>query len=189
MRVSAEAARGFISLYTLLLYYAGQMRKLLPVEMALDEFSESPQGLKIRCRDALYEPTLLIGIFLEENSDLLSAEAQATLAEWANSYVRGTFAVMRHLKKHSIFISADGPPKAYAVVGLTEELKEMIPKDIMPALVKTVLLPYKGVIVCDDIIQSAGHVKLDHEMKREMSEQYKLIQKSGELITTLDQEE
>ncbi len=61
------------------------------------------------------------------------------------------------------------------MVGLTSELSEMVPKDIVPALVKTVLLPYEGVIVCDGLILAAGHVKLDPEMKREMSEQYKAI--------------
>src|SRR5258708_10199390 len=101
MRVSAEGARKFDSLYTLLLYYAGQERKILPAKMNLDEFRDGPQGLKIRCRDAIYEPTLLIGRFLEANTDLLSAEAQDTLASWARSHVKGTFAVLRHLKKHS----------------------------------------------------------------------------------------
>jgi len=186
MRVAAEAARNFTSLYTLLLYYAGQVRKLLPAEMSLDEFSEGPLGLKIRCRDALYEPTLLIGRFREANADLLSSEAQATLTNWERSYVKGTFAVLRHLKKHSIFVSTGGAPKAYGVIGLTQELKDMIPKEIVPALVQTVLLPYEGVIVCDDLILAAGHVKLDPEMKREMSEQYKMIEQAGELITRLD---
>jgi hypothetical protein len=186
MRVSAEAARNFSSLYTLLLYYAGQVRKLLPAEMSLDEFREGPQGLKIRCRDAIYEPTLLIGRFLEDNIDLLSADARATLAKWEGSYVKGTFAVMRHLKKHSIFISTEGVPRGYGVVGLNQELKDMIPKEIVPALVKTVLLPYEGVIVTDDLILAAGHVKLDRELKREMTEQYKMIEQAGELITRLD---
>jgi hypothetical protein len=186
MRVSAQAARNFVSLYTLLLYYAGQVRKLLPAELTLDEFSEGPLGLKVRCRDALYEPTLLTGIFLEENSDLLSPEAQTTLVAWERSYVKGTFAVLRHLKKHSIFVSTEGTPRAYGVVGLTEELKDMIPRSIVPALVKTVLLPYEGVVVCDGLILAAGHVKLDPEMKREITEQYKMIEKAGELVTSLD---
>ncbi len=186
MRVSAEGARQFNSLYTLLLYYAGQERRILPVTMTLDEFREGPQGLKIRCRDAIYEPTLLIGRFLDENEDLLSAQAQDTLTSWERCYVMGTFAVLRHMKKHSIFVSTLGPPKAYAVLGLTEELSAMVPKEIVPALVKTVLLPYEGVIVCDGLILAAGHVRLDAETKREVSEQYKVIQKAGELITTLE---
>ncbi len=41
MRVSPEEARKFTSLYNLLLYYAGQERKLLSPHMNLDEFRKS----------------------------------------------------------------------------------------------------------------------------------------------------
>jgi hypothetical protein len=186
MRVSSETARKFNSLYTLLLYYAGQERKVLPSSMNLDDFKDGPLGLKIRCRDAIYEPIPLIGRFLQANGELLTVEAQATLALWADKHMSGTFAVLRHLKKYSVFLAQDGSGKAYGVLGLTEDLGQMIPKEILPSLVKTVLLPFEGAIVCDGIVVAAGHVTLDVEDQKELNAQYAEIKRTGNIITSLE---
>src|SRR6476661_5913325 len=99
MRISPEGARKFISLYIFLMYYAGQERHLLPPDMTLDEFKESELEVKIACRDAIYEPRHLIMRFLDANRELLTHEAQDTLASWAEHYVKGKFYLLRHLKR------------------------------------------------------------------------------------------
>jgi hypothetical protein len=185
MRVSPEGAHKFISLYILLLYYAGQERRLLPRGMTLDDFKESGLDLKIACRDAIYEPRHLIMRFHDANRDLLTTEAQKTLESWANGYVKGRFYVLRHLKQNSIFMLPGSKPRAYGVLGLTDELDKVIPKAALPAYVETVLLPYEGVVVCDGLVL-ADTSKVGPPVRHEMSDLYKEIKQSGDLITSLD---
>ena len=185
MRISPEGARKFTSLYILLMYYAGQERKLLPRDMSLDDFKETELRLKVACRDAVYEPRPLITRFLDANRELLTSEAQATLASWARGYVKGSFYVLRHLKRYSIFLIADGKARAYGVLGLNDELDNVIPKGALPAFVQTVLLPYEGAVVCDGLVVAAN-VAVESGMRQEMAQEYKALKQTGELITTLD---
>ncbi len=185
MRISDEAAHKFISLYTLLMYYAGQERKVLPHAMSLDDFKEVPLGLKTLCREAIYEPTPLLKKFVDANRELLTKEALDTLDSWTRGYVRGTFMVVRHLRKYNIFYVGGRSPKVFAVLGLTGELSRLIPKEIMPVMVKTVLMPYEGVIVCDGLLLADGHVMPELESQQEMMEEYNAAKQSLPLITTL----
>jgi hypothetical protein len=184
VRISQEGARKFASLYILLMYYAGQERKLLPRGISLDDFKEAHLDMKVACRNAIYEPRPLISRFLDANRYLLTEEAQATLASWARGYVKGDFYVLRHLKQHSIFLIADGKTKAYAVLGLNDELDKVIPKETLPTYVETVLLPYEGAIVCDGLVSKAD-VPIEPTMRQEMAQGYKEIKQAGKLITRL----
>jgi hypothetical protein len=185
MRISPEGARKFISLYIFLMYYAGQERHLLPPDMTLDEFKESELEVKIACRDAIYEPRHLIMRFLDANRELLTHEAQDTLASWAEHYVKGKFYLLRHLKRNSIFLLMGNKTKAYGVLGLTDELDKVIPKLALPAYVETVLLPYEGAVVCDGLVVS-DNTPVTATVKHEMADEYKMIKQGGELITKLD---
>jgi len=54
---------------------------------------------------------------------------------------------MSHSKEYSVFFEAyKDEPKVYGVVGLCDEIKNVVGNDL-PVLVKTVLLPFKGKIV------------------------------------------
>src|SRR5437588_6500631 len=149
--VSEEAGLYFIALYTRLLYYAGQKRKVLPSKMTFDKFLDTSYQRKADCRDAIYEPTPLLDDFLADNADALSSEEQDIVRAWKR-YVRGTFVVLRHHKNYTIFLGTGEESRAYAVLGLTTDLAEMAPKPYLPVIVKTVLLPYEGVIVCDGLV-------------------------------------
>jgi hypothetical protein len=185
VRISPEGARNFASLYILLMYYAGQERRLLPRGMLLDDFKDTGLDVRVACRDAIYEPRPLITRFLDTNRYLLTEEAQTTLASWARGYVKGSFYVLRHLKQHSIFLAPNAKTKAYGVLGLDDDLDRVIPKEALPAYVETVLLPYEEVVVCDGLVV-AGNIEIGPDIRREMAEEYKKIKQTGKLITKLD---
>ena len=118
MLLPQDDALHFISLYTMLLYHAGHERGVLPADMTFDDFLDEPLRLKVECREAAYEPSPLFDEFLAANSDILSDEEKNKVSDWKR-YVRGTFVVVRHLKKHSIFLDTESPPHAYGVLSLT----------------------------------------------------------------------
>ena len=183
MRVSQDAAGNFIHLYHQLLHYAGQRRDVLPSDMSLENFIEEPLELKVDCRDAIYAPSPLLDDFLADQESSLSAEEQDIVRVWKR-YVNGTFVVLRHLKKHAIFLDDASPANAYGVLGLIDDLEEIFPKPILPTFVKTVLLPYQGVVVCDGLFRGYG-ITIGSNMRRDMNENYKEIKNSGRLIITL----
>jgi hypothetical protein len=184
MRVSEDAARRFMSLYTTLLYYAGRERGVLPGGTGMDDFLDAPLELKVMCREVVYEPTPIISAFARVNADVLSDAAKQTLAAWAKHFVKGDFIMLRHVKTHTIMLGTKEPRVAYAVLGLTTDLPEMIPASRLPASVSTVLLPYEGVIVCDGLL-TAPNAGVGPEMRRKLGQEYKAIEKAGGLITKL----
>src|SRR4051812_33957287 len=107
MRVSEEAARHFIDLYTPLLYWAGRERGVLPGDMTYAQFGETNHALKAKCRDAVYTPRPLLAAYLAAHPDL-PAEDRATIVAWER-YVKGTFFILRYLKKYAIFMGTTDP--------------------------------------------------------------------------------
>ena len=61
---------------------------------------------------------------------------------------------MRHLKKHTIFLTSGTSGVAYGVMSLGDDLKDMFPS--VPSMVETVLLPFKGQIIYDGYIMAYG---------------------------------
>ena len=184
MLIPEEDAAQFIALYIGMLYYAGDARRVIPEDMEFDEFLDEPMEVKADCRDALYEPTPLFDEFLEDNGDQLSEELQEVVRAWGERYVRGDFVVLQHLQEHTIFLDTGSPPKAYAVLGLTTDLSDMAPNYTLPLFLETVLLPYKGVIVCDGLVR-ASRMLIGPNMTRNMKADYKRIKQAGRTITSL----
>jgi hypothetical protein len=185
MLISQSAALHFISLYHMLLYYAGTTRDVLPPGMSFDDFLEEATNTKAECRDAIYSPHPLISDFGSNNSDILSEKEQEVLKAWAAHHVKGDFVMLRHLKKHTIFLNTADPGVAYGVLGLTTDLKEIVPNGYLPVYVRTVLLPYEGVIVCDGLV-AMHNMLIGPNMSRNMREEYKELEKAGLVLTTLD---
>ncbi|HEY0069080.1 MAG TPA: hypothetical protein VGE04_03835, partial [Chloroflexia bacterium] len=94
MLISESAALHFISLYHMLLYYAGTTRDVLPPGMSFDDFLEESTDSKAECRDAIYSPHPLIRDFGSTNSDILSEKEREVLEAWATHYVEGDFVML-----------------------------------------------------------------------------------------------
>ena len=102
---------------------------------------------------------------------------------WTRS-ISGTFVVLRHLKKYTIFLHSTSPPSAFGVLGLTTDLEELLPKSRLPIGVKTVLLPYRGVVVYDGLL-SVYDIIIGPNMRYGLNEAYKNIKNAGRFFTTL----
>jgi len=183
MQVHPDAAAKIIDLHQQLLYFAGQRRKVLAKKLTYKQFLDKPLGVKADCREALYEPTPLFDDFLEAVGDQLSPEDKAIVSDWKR-HVRGSFVVLKHLKKHTIFLNTEKRLKAYAVLGLTTDLPELFPNYALPMYVQTVLLPYKGLIVCDGILLGYN-VLIGPNMSRNMKADYEKVKKAGKIIAAL----
>jgi hypothetical protein len=81
----------------------------------------------------------------------LSWQDLEIIASWKNC-LKGRFFIVRHLKKYTVFLDAEDPPRAYGVLGLYTPLKELIDSSNLPVSVEAVLLPFENKIVYDGIL-------------------------------------
>jgi hypothetical protein len=65
---------------------------------------------------------------------------------WRQYQIKDKFILERHLKKGSIFIAGD-QQQVYLVSGITSPLSDMIFAEMLPLILETVIMPFKGKIV------------------------------------------
>ena len=73
------------------------------------------------------------------------------LADWRKNFIKGSFILMRHLKKYSVFMTWEEDAKLYGVCGITEPFSEMVPSAALPLMVETTLLPFKDKVIYDSL--------------------------------------
>lgn len=145
---------------------------------------------KFLVRDAVYDHLHLITEFLHENPPNFSKEQLSVIESWRNHHYRGTFIVERHLQKGTIFITQekDEEEKVFLVHGLETPLVEMLPKHILPLVIKTVLLPFKGKIIYDGLFKEAPTL-IGSQYTRSLKEAYMRAKQQDSIIVVLTPEE
>ena len=147
MKLSKEEASLFYKLNDSLLFYTNQKYPVIkgfnsPV---LKDKGYPPEKIA-ELNKRLYDHPELIDSFIAENPFKFNQEELNVLKGW-RKFIKGEFFIMSHSKEYSVFFEAyKDEPKVYGVVGLCDEIKNVVGNDL-PVLVKTVLLPFKGKIV------------------------------------------
>jgi len=85
------------------------------------------------------------------------------------------------LKKHAIFIRDD---EVYGVLGLSHEIAQVEGGMSLPAMVETVLLPFKDRIVYDGLL-NRYNVVLGPGIRKRLKETYMSAKRNGRIITSL----
>lgn len=94
----------------------------------------------------------LIDAFIAANPAGLSGEELGIVSSWRH-LVSGRFVALRQLKQYLVLLSGDESPTAYGVTGLADPIERVIGKPL-PALIETVLLPFRGKIIYDGLVSS-----------------------------------
>jgi hypothetical protein len=182
MKLSPADADHFFKLMWGLQNYVNQQLQLIPSVGSVDDYAALPVDEKMPVRQALYRNPKLIDQFVTDNPLGLSNEELALVAAWSR-FVEGEFYIERNLKKYTIFI--DSNDVVYGVLGLHDDLNEMIHKSRLPYLVRAVLLPFKGKIVYDGLLQGSNII-FGGGIKDELKQIYLLAKEAGLVIENLD---
>ncbi len=182
MIVSEEDVRLFYKLNLPLLLYANQQRGVIEGATTADEFARLPLKEKSLIRDALYDHPELIDSFVEENPRNFSEDELEVVRSW-KEFIRGRFVLFRYLKKYTIFLSTDSPPKAYGVLALLDSFEEIVGQP-PPILVDAVLLPLKGQIIYDGFL-APYTISFGPGIRRGMNETYQATKARFGIITSL----
>lgn len=153
MKVSQEDAELFYSLYHPLLYYVNTKYDLTYIEIPEEIRETCPEEIR-DLGDELCNHPEVIQEFVEENPFNFSPNELDIVKGWKH-FVRGRFIILRSLKKYTIFLEVKKePPKAYGVLALYSPFEEVVGP--LPVMVETILLPFKGKIVYDGIMNRSS---------------------------------
>jgi hypothetical protein len=181
MKLSTEDASLFFELMWSLQVYVNRKLKILPDVTTLEAYSHLASSKKIAVRDALYDNIELIDTYIKDNPQNLSAEELAIVKGWKN-FKRGNFFIERLLKKYAVFVGDDN---VYGVLALHDAFDEILPYGAIPYYAKAVLLPFKGRIIYDGLLQGYS-VFFGGGVKADLRETYMAAKQNGRIIESLD---
>ncbi len=121
---------------------------------------------------------------MEKNPDSLSAQELDLVSKWKR-FVSGGFQIFRHLKNYTIFIGEKS--QVYGVLGLYDNLDDLSPGRPLPTMVRAVLLPFKGKIVYDGMLE-AYNIFIGGGIRTGLNEEYMAAKQNNRIVTTLEPE-
>jgi len=146
MRLSEDNVKLFYKLNPALLLFVNLRLGLRKKVVNIKDFLSLKLEKKVEVRNALYDNIDLIDEFVEKNPENYSSKELDIVSSWKH-FLKSTFYVFRHLKNYSVFLSSETEAKAYGVLGISSDLKEMFPH--LPIMVDTVLMPFKQHVIYD----------------------------------------
>lgn len=182
MTLSPEDGKLFFELMWKLQYYVNQKKGVHKNITSRDEYAALPTEQKLKARDTLWAHPELIEAYAQENPDALPPEEVEIVQKW-KGFIKGSFFLLRHLKKGSIFIGE--VDQVYLVQGIQDPLEEVIPSYALPLMVQAILLPYKGRIIYDGILQSYS-VHFGGGIRSDINHTYAVAKQKDRILTTLE---
>ncbi|MEA1866344.1 MAG: hypothetical protein U9N46_14360 [Euryarchaeota archaeon] len=183
MKLEKEEADLFHRLHWSLLFYVNRKH---PVIKDLDEpdlMYESPEEIN-ELHEKVCSDIGLIDSFVSENPCDFNDCELGIIKSWKN-FVKGRFLIVAHLKNYSVFMRTEGEQKVYGVLGLYDEIEDIMPP-LMPMFVETTLLPFKGrIIYCG--FMSAYNIHIGSNMRRSIQAEYQQSKRRFGVITSLDE--
>lgn len=184
MQLPPEQTARFYRMWLALLHYVNEQQHLVPAFPAPEERNGLlPLSDEMHLRNALWADDTLRERFISANPAGLSSADLAVVASWR--YRRaGSFYIVRALKKYTVFLSEDDPPRAYGVLGLSTPIEELA-RHPLPVLAQTVLLPFEGRIIYDGLLQWYA-VVFGPGIRARLNTEYRNAQEREGVITMLE---
>jgi Domain of unknown function (DUF6398) len=183
MLLTQQDVELFFRLQRALMFFVNQHLKAITNELASpDEFAALSPEVRLKVRDAFLSHTDLLQSFVDENPAQLTEEELAVVRSWRR-LVAGQFYIFRELKKYTVFLSADKQPIAYGVLALSQPFEELV-GPYLPVLTETVLLPFKGVIVYDGLLNTY-RISFGPGIRRSLNERFKEAKARHGIVTSL----
>jgi len=118
------------------------------------------------------------------NSGKLDQHESEIISSWRNHNYPGKFYIVKYLKNGAVFLSTEKTEKSYLVKGLVSALDEMWPKQALPLMVDTVLLPFENEITTCGLYCSSNAI-LGRNISGEIREACQQAELTYGLITLL----
>ena len=165
-RLSDKECDLFYDVYFALLEYTNDKYQVEPELFEIYQQLHMPQDKMINIRNYVYEHRNVIDEFVADNKYNFDSE-KLKLVEDFKYAINDTVFIAKYHKEYAIVLHGDD---AYAVKGLRGSIQEILPD--VPIPVRMTIMPFKGKIVFDGLIES-GPIKVGGNMKKMISDQVK----------------
>lgn len=182
MKLAQKDLGLFFKLYSALLAYANRRLKVVDGVDTPERFMKAGREKQVKIRSALYDNLTLIDSFVRENPFDYSRDELDVVAGWRH-LVKGTFYLLRYLKKYAIFLNDIEPARAYRVLALTNSFDEVLGLD-PPIRLEAVLLPFKGQIVYDGFLAPYS-IFFGRGFREDLNQEYREAKDRFGVITSL----
>ncbi|MBV6449816.1 MAG: hypothetical protein MHPDNHAH_00529 [Anaerolineales bacterium] len=181
MKLSPEDAALFFKLMPALQVFANQRLHVIKKLEDVEQYKNISNEQRVKLRNAVYKQPGLINDFVLENQPGFPVDDLAVVSEWKN-FISGDFYIERILKKYAVFV---GNSKVYGVLALSEPFEHVLGGMPLPAYVKTVLLPFKGKIIYDGLLEGYNLI-FGRGISSDISNLYLAAKQQGTIIESLD---
>lgn len=179
MELSEQDYEQFLRVDYSLLHYVGVKEGLLPSDITIEELKDLDVKEKFYIKEKLYEKINYADKFVKENPYKLTEE-DLEIAENFKHFKKGSFYIYSYLKNHTIFL---GEGVAYGVVALSDPFRDFFGNSL-PIMVQAVLLPFKGRVVYDGILQSYS-IRFGGGIKQSVKAEYSKAKSKYGIVTSL----
>lgn len=182
MKLSKEDVDLYYRLHWSLLCYVNQKYGVIVGFNEPILRQEDPQKV-MELYGKLFNNLELINSFTAENPFSFNREELDIVKSWKN-YVKDRFLIVAHLKNYSVFMTTGTDQKAYGVLGLTDEIEDVVPP-LIPLYLETILFPFKGrIIYCG--LMNTYNIHIGSNMRRGIQKEYQQAKRKFGIITSLD---
>jgi hypothetical protein len=181
MRLSVEDAQEYFRLMWGLLFFVNQHTGQVQNIKSVEEFARVEADVKLSARQYFVEHPEIIDRYVKQNPHQFNQEQLRIVGSWKN-FVTGSFFVERFLKKYAIFIQEN---RVYGVVGLQDTIEEVLYMNPLPVYVVACLLPFKGQIIYDGLLQT-HRIYFGSGIRGELKEKYLAAKQQQRIITALE---
>ncbi|MEA3457430.1 MAG: hypothetical protein U9R21_01985 [Candidatus Thermoplasmatota archaeon] len=182
MKLSEKDADLFYSLFHPLLVYVNNQAHAVDRDLKKEDVPRLSMKEIGKLRQHLYKNPELIESFIVENPFDFSEQQLSLVRDWKH-FEKGKFFIFHYLKKYTIFLSTDEPPKAYGVNALRTPFEEMI-GPFLPVIADAVLLPFKDMIIYDSIL-APYPISIGGGMKKGLNADYQEAKSRFGIIASL----
>lgn len=181
MQLLPEDAALFFKLMPALQVFANRQLQVIKNLGDVGQYQKISNESRVKLRNAVYKNPEIMEGFVRENPNGFLTDELEIVAGWKN-FLAGDFYIERILKKHAIFI---GDNRVYGVLALTEPFRHVLGGMPLPVYVKTVLLPFKGKIIYDGLLEGYN-IYFGGGVATSASNTYKAAKQQGRIIESLD---
>lgn len=183
MLLTPQDVELFFKLNRALMSFVNQRLEVIPEDNgSTEKLAALSPDTPLKLRDAFLKHTDLIQSFVEENPVHLADDELAIVRSW-QYLVPGKFYIFRELTKYTVFLSTDKQPIAYGVLALSQPFEELVPSPL-PILTETVLLPFKGRIVYDGMLNTY-RISFGPGIRRSLNETFKEAKEAATELSLL----
>jgi len=180
LKINENDAQLYYELMWSLQLFVNQKKKIHTGIKSLEDYEQCRTEEKRDVRRTLYAEISLIDVFVQENPQKLSEDKLSIVSGWKH-LVQGDFFIERYLKKHAVFIKG---MDVYGVLGIFDSFDELIHRSHLPLKVNAVLLPFKGRIIHDGLL-NIYNIDYGSGIKKELKEIYMTAKQNGSIIEDL----